>query len=93
MADDAVLAFDRDAIVQGMIARRIDPAGDAHDGWPEDEQRAFQSEMLASTSTYGAVIAIGRKRVATMGNESPTQAGALTAPDQATRLSPRCLTV
>jgi hypothetical protein len=32
MADDAVLAFDRGAILQRMIARRIDLASDAHDG-------------------------------------------------------------
>jgi hypothetical protein len=31
MADDAVLAFDRGAILQRMIARRIDLASDAHD--------------------------------------------------------------
>ncbi len=31
MADDAVLAFDRGAILQRMITRRIDVAGDAHE--------------------------------------------------------------
>lgn len=32
MADDAVLAFDRSAILQRMLTGRIDVAGDAHDG-------------------------------------------------------------
>jgi hypothetical protein len=31
MADDAVLAFDRGAILQRMLTGRIDFAGDAHD--------------------------------------------------------------
>jgi hypothetical protein len=30
MADDTVLAFDRDAILQRMVAERIDATGDAH---------------------------------------------------------------